>query len=221
MKRPIPLIVAAAALATAPLATPAATVYTSEAAFIAAAGAAKASLPASLVATPSFTAAPLTFQSDSGQTFVINTSLYGQAIPGEDNLLLNGYESHTLTSAVPLYAFGFRIFQPSNANPSPGPNGVACYAACDSGPFTVSLFLGATPVANFSFTAAFNTVEFHGYAGTAAFARIRIDDTLRTIDDEYFSTYRYSATPVPEPGTWALLLGGLGLLGFAARRRRL
>ena len=26
--------------------------------------------------------------------------------------------------------------------------------------------------------------------------------------------------PIPEPGTWALLLGGLGLLGVAARRRR-
>ena len=26
-------------------------------------------------------------------------------------------------------------------------------------------------------------------------------------------------TAVPEPGTWALLLGGLGLTGMAARRR--
>lgn len=27
------------------------------------------------------------------------------------------------------------------------------------------------------------------------------------------------AVPVPEPGTWALLLGGLGFIGFVARRR--
>ncbi len=27
--------------------------------------------------------------------------------------------------------------------------------------------------------------------------------------------------PVPEPGTWALMLGGMGLVGFLARRRRL
>lgn len=28
------------------------------------------------------------------------------------------------------------------------------------------------------------------------------------------------AAVVPEPGTWALMLGGIGLLGVAARRRR-
>jgi hypothetical protein len=35
----------------------------------------------------------------------------------------------------------------------------------------------------------------------------------------YFSTRVTSLAPVPEPGTWALMLSGLGLLGFAARRR--
>jgi hypothetical protein len=29
-----------------------------------------------------------------------------------------------------------------------------------------------------------------------------------------------AAAPVPEPETWAMLLGGLGLLGFAARRKK-
>jgi len=47
------------------------------------------------------------------------------------------------------------------------------------------------------------------------------------IEDSYMSqagawarvTYTYAAAPVPEPGTWALLLVGLAVTGFAARRR--
>jgi len=35
-------------------------------------------------------------------------------------------------------------------------------------------------------------------------------------DDGHFIT---SAVPVPEPETWALMLAGLGLVAFAARRR--
>lgn len=35
----------------------------------------------------------------------------------------------------------------------------------------------------------------------------------------YFTTRVTSLAPVPEPGTWALMISGLGLLGFAARRK--
>jgi len=36
-----------------------------------------------------------------------------------------------------------------------------------------------------------------------------------------FTNYAFLANPVPEPETYAMLLAGLGLLGFAARRRKL
>lgn len=32
--------------------------------------------------------------------------------------------------------------------------------------------------------------------------------------------YAVSAAPVPEPGEWALMLSGLGLMGFMMRRRQ-
>lgn len=35
-----------------------------------------------------------------------------------------------------------------------------------------------------------------------------------------FETSNYSITPVPEPETYALMLAGLGVVGFVARRRR-
>ncbi|MCE2918221.1 MAG: hypothetical protein LW768_22105 [Rubrivivax sp.] len=202
---PIEATLVLATFAAVPLAAQA-SVYNNEAAFVAAAGPAKASLPSSLGGVPSFSAAPFAFQADPGQSFNIDTTGYGQPIPGEDNLVLSGYESQTLTSAMPLYAFGFRIFQPSNAAPLPGSTGGYCNFTCDTGPFTVTLSAGVTQVAQFSVTPAFDTVEFHGWAGTVAFDTIRIDDTLRTIDNEYFSTYRYSTAPVPEPGAWALIL---------------
>jgi len=34
------------------------------------------------------------------------------------------------------------------------------------------------------------------------------------------STVLYSLAPVPEPETYALMLAGLGLVGFMARRRK-
>jgi hypothetical protein len=33
------------------------------------------------------------------------------------------------------------------------------------------------------------------------------------------STALYSLAPVPEPETWGMLLAGLGLVGFMARRK--
>jgi hypothetical protein len=39
-------------------------------------------------------------------------------------------------------------------------------------------------------------------------------------DGSQFSFAQFTATPVPEPETYAMMVAGLGLLGFAARRRK-
>lgn len=54
-----------------------------------------------------------------------------------------------------------------------------------------------------------------------------MDPTIFLGDRKYFTDLDYAAmqdigwqvTPVPEAGTWAMLLAGLGLVGFTARRR--
>ena len=47
------------------------------------------------------------------------------------------------------------------------------------------------------------------------------DGNVRDKGGEYrIEVYQFSVGAVPEPTTYALMLGGLGLLGWAARRRR-
>ena len=50
---------------------------------------------------------------------------------------------------------------------------------------------------------------------------MEIRETTGGIEDDYFGQfYAGLAAPVPEPETWALMLAGLGLTGFAVRRKR-
>ena len=46
------------------------------------------------------------------------------------------------------------------------------------------------------------------------------NDSFRGDTDFDDMVVRLSVSPVPEPSTYALMLAGLGVLGFVARRRR-
>ena len=51
---------------------------------------------------------------------------------------------------------------------------------------------------------------------------IAYDDQINNADDNHDDfILRLTVTPVPEPATWAMMIGGFGLLGAAARRRRI
>ena len=200
------------------------TTYTNEASFVAAAGPATIPLPAGPT-SGDFTASGFSFAAAPGSSFVIDTPTYGKAIPGEDNLLLNSTESFNVGAPGAIHAFGFEIYRPSNANPSPGdPRGpVACNFTCGKDPFTVALFSGVTFVDSFTFTPVQDAIEFHGYTGSVAFDSIRIIEGgtfPENIGDEYFADFRFGTSVVPEPATWALMILGFAAVGVMASRRK-
>jgi len=49
---------------------------------------------------------------------------------------------------------------------------------------------------------------------------IRVTGTTSVDGGTYSGTATFSATAVPEAATWAMMLGGFGMMGFALRRRR-
>jgi hypothetical protein len=89
-----------------------------------------------------------------------------------------------------------------------GVGGVSAPASLDidGNSFTVADPAGSAP---FSFTAA---VSFSGTDLTV--------DIFRRTEWVFLSEVEFNATPVPEPGTTALMLAGLAALGAAARSRR-
>ena len=69
----------------------------------------------------------------------------------------------------------------------------------------------------FDFT--LNTIDLTSYAaGDLVQFRVVFDQASNGAEN--FFVYRGALPPIPEPSTYALMLGGLGAVGFMARRRR-
>jgi len=92
--------------------------------------------------------------------------------------------------------------------------------------FTVTLSLGGASVASFSFNPANDTAAFIGVWSDSPFDRVSIVETtaLSGGENEFYGRFFSGSValppaPVPEPGTWAMLMGGLGLLAMTRRRR--
>ncbi len=97
------------------------------------------------------------------------------------------------------------------------------------GSLNVSLYEQAGSTWNFVGTLAtggagdFTADSFSDYSIGSGSYRFKIDGQLAALLPPLLGLgsygYAISAAPVPEPGEWALMLGGLGLVGSLARRR--
>ena len=88
--------------------------------------------------------------------------------------------------------------------------------------WTVELFAGATSIATYALTATFsnNDKQYFGFTGNGitsvtlsnggSFDWVFIDNL----------TFGAAGAVVPEPATWAMMIGGFGFAGGALRRRR-
>jgi hypothetical protein len=63
--------------------------------------------------------------------------------------------------------------------------------------------------------------RFHEFAINASVSRLALQvHDITNLSEIYIDQITVSAAPVPEPETYAMLLAGLGLLSFTARRRK-
>ncbi len=138
-------------------------------------------------------------------------------LPGAD-IAISGPENLEIALMDPVFSFGFDIVEPEF-----DPNLNAPFV--DSS-FTVTLSLGGVSVGSFSFNPDNDTAAFVGVWTDSPFDRVSIVETTAPSfgENEFFGqffsgTVAFQPPPIPEPGTWAMLAGGLALLAMTRRRR--
>ena len=112
------------------------------------------------------------------------------------------------------YRFGFDYYLPANGY---GNANDATFTASVGGDQFASFTLGsqaATTWATLSQTKTFTSTKSGQF--TLSFAGTRFAAKDVAIDRVFLST----VAAVPEPSTWALMLAGFGMVGFAMRRRK-
>ena len=160
-----------------------------------------------------------------GSTAAYPTSAFGEAVAAENAAagthgayFVSDYSTQSLTQKVYLgvgtYQIGFSAYAPangySNANDATFSGSIAgvnlaSYAVSQNAKTTWLDFSGQKTVT----TAGLYDIAFSFNTSGYPAKDVVID-----------SVYVMTAAPVPEPETYALMLSGLGLIAYVARRRR-
>jgi hypothetical protein len=168
--------------------------------------------PVNLFTTGPETVAPgITWSSDTSWSVYGWTNGYGFAGNGSwYGLSMIGSNSPTATMRIDF------------ASAVSGVGAFLNYAAGYGDPATIAVYDSSNSLIE-SYTLGFstgggtNTGEFHGFSESSA------NISYMTLSGSYIGAADLQvvqAPAVPEPETYALMLGGLGALGFVARRRK-
>ena len=164
-----------------------------------------------LVGTGPITVGSVTIQSASGNLYVGGSTDWTTRLSGHD-IAISGTEDLDIAVALmdPTYAFGFDFVEPEF-----DPNVNAPFVEST---FEVKLLSGGTVVGSFTFSRPNDQATFVGVWTDFGFDSAEIRETIGANENEFFGQFYAGTTPIPEPGTLALL--GLGLAGLVAAKRR-
>lgn len=215
-----------AALCSAAHAAPLA-VFSDKSVFLATTGASAASGPLpnlGIIADGSETVGSITFNQVGTHSIFIGTrgirvTDWTTLLAGNE-IAVNDTENLNLSTAAPVFAFGFDFVEPSIAGSGTG----TCFVRpCTDSTFSVTLKSGTTAIDSFQFNVADDIAGFVGVWSSLAFNAVEVRETSGGIDDEFFGqVFTGNVAPVPTavpvPAALPLLGSALGLLGWMRRR---
>ena len=133
----------------------------------------------------------------------------GFAISGPENF------SGRLASGGLMTGLRFEIYEPTTPQKLEG-----CNATCVDSAFTLTLRLGGVDVVSFPFFPADDIVQGVEVApGFFTFDEFVVTETAGGNDNEFFANFEATLAPIPLPAGGALLIGALGALALARRRK--